>query len=371
MPRIIAHLDMDAFFASIEERDHPRYKGKPIVVGADPEDGAGRGVVSTANYAARAYGIHSAMPISKAWRLAENARLAGKPGTIFVGGHMKSYHETSERVLAIVRKFAPLVEQASVDEAYVDLSFAETYEKAEAIALKIKTEIKKKEKLTCSIGIGPNKLIAKIAVGMKKPDGLTMVKEAAAEKFLEPLPIRIVPGIGPKTEKIFHAKGIKTIGEMKKYSRDQLHEILGKWGTDLYDRLRGVDPSLVVEEHEIKSIGEQTTFHEDTLNASYVTEQMKELCASVIRTFHKTEFNSFKTISVTVRFSDFETKSRARTLSEAKDKIGDLFDRQSPKKLTELLQFEALKLLAPFFDKRENPGRKKIRLIGVRIEKLK
>ncbi len=368
--RIIAHLDMDAFFASIEERDHPRYRGKPLVVGADPEEGRGRGIVSTANYAARKFGIHSAMPISTAWRLAEKARLAGAPRTIFVGGHYRNYSATSARLIAIVRHIVPLVEQASVDEAYLDLSFAKTYAWAEKIALKIKVEIKKKEKLTCSIGIGPNKLIAKIAVGMHKPDGLTVVPEKDAETFLEPLPIRTIPGVGPKTESVFGVRGIRTVKDLKRFSRSELSDWLGKWGYVLYDRIRGRDDSPVVEEYEVKSIGEQTTFREDTRDASLVTEEMKALCASVIRSFLQSDFRSFRTVSITVRFEDFETKTRAHTLSETKDKIGNLFEQQSPKKLTEFLQFEAMKLLAPFFDTRENPRRKKIRLVGVRIEKL-
>lgn len=385
--RIIAHLDMDAFFAAVEERDHPRYKGRPIVVGADPEDGKGRGVVSTANYAARKYGIHSAMPISIAWRLAEKAREAGLPATTFVGGHFSKYSETSDRIIAIVKKYVPLVEQASVDEAYLDLTppviaspesnaldsgrgNLNPWQQAEEIARKIKSEIKKKEKLTCSVGIGPNKLIAKIAAGTQKPDGFTVVHEKDAEKFLEPLPIRSIPGIGPKTESIFTDLGVKIIKDLKKYSRVELQEMLGKWGIELYDRIRGIDDSLVVEKYEAKSIGEQITFHEDTLDTRFISENLKELCNSVISRFMKSDFQSFRTIGITVRFEDFLTKTRAHTFPESKNKVGNLFERQSPKKLAELLYFEAFRLLAPFFDKRENPKRKKIRLIGIRIEKL-
>lgn len=370
--RIIAHLDMDAFFAAIEERDHPRYKGRPIVVGADPEEGKGRGVVSTANYAARKYGIHSAMPISIAWRLAEKAREAGLPATTFVGGHFSKYSETSDRIIAIVKKYAPLVEQASVDEAYIDLSSNAKKPMFNAlnIARKIKSEIEKKEKLTCSVGIGPNKLIAKIAAGMQKPDGFTVVQEEDAEKFLKPLPIRSIPGIGPKTWQFFAEKNIKTVEDLKKYSRSELQQMIGKWGIELYDRIRGIDDSPVVEEYEIKSIGEQITFHEDTLDTRFISENLKELCNSVISRFMKSNFQSFRTIGITARFEDFFTKTRAHTFPESKDKIGNLFEWQSPKKLSELLYFEAFRLLAPFFDKRENSQHKKIRLIGVRIEKL-
>ncbi len=368
--RIIAHLDMDAFFAAVEERDHPRFRGKPVVVGADPEEGHGRGVVSTANYKAREYGIHSALPISKAWQLAEKARAEGKPRTIFTGGHFRVYGEESEKIIAIVRKYSPLVEVASVDEAYSDLSLLKSWAVAEAVCRKIKAEIKKKRRLTCSIGLGPNKLIAKIASDMQKPDGLTIVRDEEAEKFLEPLPMRKIPGIGPKTEKMFNQRGDKTVKDLKKYSRDQLRLMMGKWGVELYDRLRGIDDSPIVEEYEAKSIGEQETFRQDTLDANFITERLRELAKSVIRRFMKSDFQSFRTVGITVRFEDFETKTRAHTLFKGVDKIGDLFNHPTPKKLLQILEFEALRILAPFLDKRENPKRKKIRLIGVRVEKL-
>ncbi len=361
---------MDAFFASIEERDHPRYKNRPIVVGADPEEGKGRGVVSTANYAARKYGIHSALPISTAWKLSEEAKKKGLPAAIFVGGDHQKYSEVSEKIITAVQKYAPLVEQASVDEAYLDLSFAGSYEKAEKIARSIKAEIKKKEKLTCSIGIGPNKLIAKIAVNVRKPDGLTVVQEKDAEQFLEPMPIRAIPGIGPKTEKIFTSRGIKIIKDLKKYSQADLQNLLGKWGPELYEKVRGIDDSPIVEEHEIKSIGEQETFSKDTLDANFIFDRLKELCGNVIQRFMNSDFHSFRTIGIAVRFEDFITKTRAYTLPESKDKTGNLFEQQTPQKLAKVLQFEAFRLLTPFLDKRENPQHKKIRLIGVRVEKL-
>lgn len=159
--RIIAHLDMDAFFAAIEERDNPQFYGMPIAVGADPKSGQGRGVVATANYKAREYGIHSALPISKAWQYSEAARRRGKPPVIFLPANFERYTEASEHIMAIIRAHAPLVEQASVDEAYFDISFFGSYAKAEKICRAIKGEIKEKEKVTASVGIGPNKLIAK------------------------------------------------------------------------------------------------------------------------------------------------------------------------------------------------------------------
>jgi len=181
---IIGHLDLDAFFAAVEERDRPELRGQPLVVGADPEGGRGRGVVSTANYAARRYGIHSAMPISRAWKLSEAARRRGEPPVVFVPPRLSRYAEVSARVMAIVRRHVPLVEEAGIDEAYLDLSFAGNFAAAREICRTIKEQIKAEEHLTASIGVGPNKLIAKIASDFQKPDGLTVVTPEEAEAFL-------------------------------------------------------------------------------------------------------------------------------------------------------------------------------------------
>ncbi len=370
--RIIGHLDMDAFFAAVEERDKPRIKGLPIVVGSDPAEGRGRGVVSTANYKAREYGIHSTLPISTAWKLSEKAKKEGKPEAVFLPVDFEKYGEVSERIIEIIKKYSPAVEQASIDEAYLDLSDLPAFKKVEGgfydyakeIAQKIKDEIYKKEKLTCSVGIGPNKLIAKIASGFKKPNGMTVVgsdNETACaelvEAFLEPLKIRDIPGIGPKSEIILNKFKIKTIKDLKNLTKKQLEEMFGKWGGEIYDKARGKDDSPLVLEWEAKSIGEQETFLEDSLDANKVTKKIKQLCQQVFSRFRESDFENFRNITVTVRFSDFTTKSRSHTLKEA---TGDL----------KVLEFEVLKLLFPFLDKRENPKHKAIRLLGVRIEKF-
>lgn len=356
-PRIIAHLDMDAFFAAIEERDNERFRGLPIVVGADPMGGKGRGVVSTANYKAREYGIRSALPISKAWEYAEKARKEGKPAAIFVGGHMRRYGEVSRRIMEIVARYSEVYEQASVDEMYLDLSHLKTFVAAKKVCLEIKKEIMEKERLTCSIGLGPNKLIAKIASDFKKPDGLTMVTERDAEAFLEPMSIRKIPGVGPKTEERLNKEGIRTVKELKVFTREELSERFGKFGEALYRKARGESDSPVTEEYETKSVGEQETFEKDSRDAGFISEQMSVLCCEVFRRFSKEGFAKFRTVAITVRFADFETRSRAHTLAED---VGDV----------KTLEFEALKLLLPFFTARENPRKKAIRLIGVRVEKL-
>ena len=174
--RIIAHVDMDAFYASVEERHHPELRGRPVVVGADPKGGAGRGVVTAASYAARKYGIRSALPISRAWRLAETARRQGEPEVVFVRGDRALYLEVSGRIMAIIGQGADAFEGASIDEAYVDLSSLGDLERAQDHARTLKRAILEREGLTCSVGIGPNKLVAKIASDFRKPDGLTVVR---------------------------------------------------------------------------------------------------------------------------------------------------------------------------------------------------
>ena len=355
--RIIAHFDMDAFFASIEERDNERFRGMPVVVGADPRGGNGRGVVSTANYRAREYGIHSAQPISIAWRLSDAAKRQGKPAAIFMGVNMEKYSTVSERVMATIQKHIPMIEEAGIDEAYGDLSFADSYAKAEAICKKIKTEIKKEEKLTISVGIAPNKFIAKIASGIKKPDGLAVIKENEVEEFLAPLSVRQIPGVGPKTEILLQRKRIKLVKDLKKFSREELIEWLGKWGSDLYDKARGRDDSPVVEEYIPKSVGEEETFLEDSKDPGFVSERLLALGQEAFRRFKKSGFKSFNTITIKVRFSDFETKTHSSTFSK-------------PTAALSALRFEILRLLLPFLDKRKNPRGKAIRLIGVRLEKL-
>jgi DNA polymerase IV (DinB-like DNA polymerase) len=348
---------MDAFFAAIEERDHPELQGVPLVVGADPEGGKGRGVVSTANYAARRYGIHSALPITRAWKLSEAAKRRGEPGVVFVYPHYSRYAAISEKVMDIVREIVPVVEEAGIDEAYLDLSFAGTFEKAREICLKIKEQIKAQENLTASMGIGPNKLIAKIASDFQKPDGLTVVTAEEAEEFLAPLPVRKIPGIGPKTGKVLAAKGITLVWHLKRFSAQELQAWFGKWGLDLYEKVRGRGSAKLTLTWEPKSIGEQETFARDTLDLNFIFERLWHMCRHVLKRFFQEGFGGFRTVVVTVRFADFQTYTRSHTLGH-------------PIKSLKTLQFEAMKLLMPFLDHRENPRHKLLRLIGVRVEKL-
>lgn len=354
---IIAHLDMDAFFASLEERDNPQFKGMPIAVGSDPKNGHGRGVVSTANYKAREYGIHSALPINLAWQLSEDAKKIGKPTVVFLPPDFSRYEKSSKAIFEILKKNVDRVEPASIDEFYFDLTGAKTFEAAEKKCRKIKAEIKANQKITCSIGIGENKLIAKIAAGVKKPDGLFVVRPNDSEMFLEPLSIRKIPGIGPKTEKVLNGIGIKTVVEMKNISKDDFLNLFGKFGAYLYDKARGIDDSEIVEDRIAKSIGEQSTFYEDSLNPNFIFEQFEIALKGVFLRFSQSGFKSFKTIAIVVRFRGFETKTSAKTFKEG---VKDY----------KKFKTEAIKLLLPFLDSRKNPKGKLIRLLGVRIEKL-
>jgi DNA polymerase IV (DinB-like DNA polymerase) len=371
---------MDAFFASIEERDNPRLAGRPIVVGADPEDGHGRGVVSTANYAARAYGIRSALPISTAWKFSEAARAKGLPPAAFLDVNMQKYAEVSGRIMEILSAHVPpdadgvvLVQQASVDEAYFDLSFAGSYERTAEIVCLIKDEIKMKEHLTASVGVGPNKLIAKIASDQHKPDGLTIVHEEDAETFLEPLSLRVIPGIGPKAEEQFKRRGMRTVRDAKSLSSDELKEMMGKGGTDLYKKLRGKSDSPIVMDSVQKSISSATTFAHDVAVRGILKDRklleatLTSLGEDVYRSLRAeiaggAPFTSFRSVGITVRFGDFTTKTRVVTLK-------DTIEASSVSSLKEL-QFQALRLFMPFLDGRDNPQHKSIRLLSVKVERF-
>jgi DNA polymerase IV (archaeal DinB-like DNA polymerase) len=355
--RIVAHVDMDAFYAAVEERYSPELRGRPVVVGADPKSGKGRGVVAAANYAARRYGIRSALPISRAWRLAEVARKRGEVEAVFVRGNMSLYREVSKRIMAIIAHGADAFEEASIDEAYVDLSSLGQMDRAQAHVNALKREIRAREDLTCSVGIGPNRLVAKIASDFKKPDGLTVVRPEDVQAFLDPLRVRVIPGIGPKTEAFLHGKGVRSVAELRHIELARLTEWFGKWGGDLEQKARGISEDPVSNEWERKSVGEQETFQDDSLDPSFVFARARILAGEVYRRALAEGVQAFRTVTVTVRFAGFVTRSRSHTGSR-------------PFRKEEELQDEVRRLLEPFFDARENPKQKKIRLIGVRVEKL-
>ena len=348
---------MDAFYASVEEQRDPTLRGRPLVVGADPKGGQGRGVVTTASYAARKYGIRSALPISRAWRLAEAARRRGEPEAVFLRDDHVLYRAVSARIMALAAAGADAFEGASIDEAYLDLSSLGEWDRARDHVMELKARILAAEGLTCSAGIAPNKLVAKIASDWKKPDGLTIVTDDAVQAFLDPLPIRRLPGIGPKSEGVLLRRGIRTIGELRAIDTSLLAELFGKWGEDMHARAHGVSDDPVSDAWERKSVGEQETFERDTLDAAFVLARGRALAADVFRRLRADGFDGFRTATVTVRFSNFVTRNRSRTV---------------PAPATTPAELEALahQLLLPFLDERENPRRRAIRLLRVRAEKL-
>jgi DNA polymerase IV (DinB-like DNA polymerase) len=339
--RVILHLDMDHFYTAVEEREHPEYKGKPVVVGADPKEGKGRGVVSTSNYIARKVGIRSGLPISHAWKLC--------PEAIYLPPNFPLYTKVSNEIMQIVRKYGDKFEQWGLDEAFLDASLrVKDYTDAEALAKQLKREIKEKEHLTCSIGVGPNKLVAKIASDYHKPDGLTIVKENEAEAFLAPLPARRLLWVGRKTEAKLKKMGINTIGDLASFDPTVLAEVFGVMGTQMHLMARGIDRSEVEARTEVKSISHETTFEEDTDDAEVVLKALYALATEISKEV-KVQKLFFKTITVKLRYENFETHTYSKTLAFMTDRLEDL-------------QNTSIKLLRTYLKQ----GRK-IRLIGVRV----
>jgi len=342
--RRIFHVDLDAFFAAVEERENPAIRGKPVVVGADPKEGKGRGVVSTCNYEARKFGIRSGMPISRAWKLC--------PQAIYLPVNMPLYEKVSEKIMKILRKFADKFEQVGIDEAFLDVSkTARTFDSAARLAKKIKEEVKRKEKLTCSIGVAPNKLVAKIASDFRKPDGLTIITPEKVRSFLSPLPVRKLPGVGPKTESRLRQIGIETIGQLAKADPEDLAREFGVWGPRFVVMANGIDESEVEERYVAKSFGRQHTFEKDTDDVELMHKTIEVLSNETFEDV-KRYAAFFKTVTLILRYENFETHTRSKTL-------------ESPAMSAEVIKKTAKELLKDFLG-----TEKKVRLIGVRVSGL-
>jgi len=342
--RIIFHVDMDQFFAAVEEGEHPEIKGRPIIVGADPKEGKGRGVVSTCSYEARKYGVRSGMPISKAWKLC--------PQAVFLPVNYRLYLQVSARIMDILSKHADKFESWGIDEAFLDVSSrVKDYEDARRLALEIKMEIHEKEKLTCSIGVGPNKLVAKIASDFQKPDGLTIVEEKDVKTFLSPLDIDKLLWVGKKTARKLNKLGIRTIGDLANYDPSVLVEKFGVMGTQLYLFAQGIDRSEVGLRGMVKSIGRNVTFEKDTSDWDFVFQTLDKLCEEVYKEVKQYNF-LFKTVTITVRYENFETHTHSKTLPFLTNRLSD-FEKT------------AHELMQPYL----RPERK-IRLVGARVSSL-
>jgi len=342
--RIIFHIDMDHFFTAVEERENSELKDKPVVVGADPKGGTGRGVVSTSNYLARKFGIKSGMPISRAWKLC--------PRAVYLPVNYNLYLEASGKIMDILRKHADKFEQWGIDEAFLDVtSKVNGYASAEALARQIKDEIYTQERLTSSVGISSNKLVAKIASDFQKPNGLTVVKEEEVEKFLTPLPVRVLLWVGKKTGQKLEDMGIKTVGDLAHYDPTMLTEAFGEMGKQLHLMAHGIDQSDVQERNWIKSISRDLTFQEDTDDFEFILRSLDKLSEEVCRDVLKQRLY-FKTVTVKVRYSNFETHTHGKTFPFITNRLLDV-------------EKAARELLQPYF----KPERK-IRLISVRVSSL-
>ena len=300
--RVIAHIDMDAFYASVEVLDNPGLQGKPVIVGGD----LNRGVVSAASYEARRFGVHSAMPIFKAKQKC--------PHGIFLPVRMARYQEVSRAVMGILGAFSPLVEQVSVDEAYIDLTGTEPlFGDAERVALEIKQKIREKTSLTCSIGISTCKFLAKIASDMKKPDGLAMIPPETIQDFLSTLSIRKVPGIGQKTEAQLLSMGIQYLGDVKRYPPKRFYKTFGKFGIRLVELANGIDTSLVTPHSPPKSISSEDTLPEDTDDIEILKKYLMQQAEIVARSLRKKGFKG-KTLTLKIKHADFKQITRSVTL---------------------------------------------------------
>lgn len=342
--RVIVHVDMDAFFASIEERDNPAYRGKPIIVGADPKGGRGRGVVSTCSYAARKFGIHSAMPISTAYRRCS--------GAVFLPVDYEKYSRVSAQILYILEGFTPDIEQVSIDEAFLDMS--DTYQRHgspyEACST-IKRRIKEETGLSASVGVAPTKMAAKIASGLCKPDGLLEVTEDKLLDFLRVLDVDLLWGVGKKTKDTLNEMGIYTIGDLEKRSKEELTGVFGKSGVWLWEASRGIDEGEVTPEHDIKSISNETTFLKDTNDAGKIERELARLSEMVSDRLRDGGFKC-RTLTLKIRLEGFRTYTRAVTVAEPTNFSEDL-----------------IKTVRNLFRKFELKGNK-VRLVGVRSSNL-
>jgi DNA polymerase-4 len=297
---------MDAFFAAVEQRDRPELKGKPVIVGADPKGGKGRGVVSTCSYEARQFGVHSAMPITEAYRRC--------PQGVFVPPRGRLYSDVSKRIFALLDNYSDLVEPLSIDEAFLDITHtASLFKTPLNLAQTLKKHILEQEELVASVGIAPNKFLAKIASDLDKPDGLAIVNEEEVERFLHPLDISKMWGIGVKSVDKFHRWGIHTIGDLAALPREILESRLGKGGIHLYQLAHGIDERSVIAGEGVKSVSNEITYSVDTNDEDMMQKTLFRLSEKVGYRLRKKGLKG-KTIHLKLRYAGFETITRNRTI---------------------------------------------------------
>lgn len=301
--RRILHCDMDSFYASVHVRDDPSLQGRPVIIGGSPQ---GRGVVAAASYEVRKYGVHSAMPAARAVRLC--------PHAVFIKSDFSRYRSESEKIFDIFRRFTTVIQQVSIDEAYLDVSdHIEPWGSATSVAKKIKLQVKQERGLTVSVGVAPNRLIAKIASDFDKPDGLTVVKPGRVQAFLDPLSVRSLPGVGPATERRIKGAGIETIGELRAQPLGRLERLFGRHGGTLYRYARGIDERPVRMRHSRKSLSTERTYAEDLEQLAEMDAEIDRLSERVANGLKRKELSAC-TLTVKIRYGDFTTLTRSRTL---------------------------------------------------------
>jgi DNA polymerase-4 len=306
--RIILHVDMDAFYAAVEQRDRPELRGRPVIVGGTPE---GRGVVSAASYEAREYGVHSAMPAAQAVRLC--------PDGVFLPVDFRKYEAASGQVMGILARHCELIEQVSIDEAFLDLTGrAGDFREANQIAKRIKREIKSELKLTASVGVGPNKFLAKLASEQEKPDGLVVIRPDQTQGFLAPLPVQKIWGVGPKTGAQLETAGIRTIGDVAAAPVGTLRHVLGAWADVARELARGIDERPVEPAREAKSVSAEHTFPNDLHDIAEMRRALAAMSEEVAGRLAREDARA-RTLGVKVRFAEFRTITRQTKLAEPTD----------------------------------------------------
>ncbi|WP_397570379.1 DNA polymerase IV [Schlesneria sp. T3-172] len=339
---MILHIDMDAFYASVEERDNPSLVGKPVIVGGSVE---GRGVVAAANYVVREFGVHSAMSAARALRLC--------PHAIVIKPRIEYYAEVSRQIREIFEQFTPLVEPLSLDEAFLDVTGSEDlFGSAAEIGRKIKYRIWSELKLTASVGVANSKFVAKIASALKKPDGFVVVDEDAVQAFLDPLPVGRLWGVGKVTGQVFDRLAIRTIGQLRQMPLNRLKELFGTAGEHYWQLAQGIDGRKVVPDREAKSISNETTFAEDISDPAILRAWLVDLVEQVARRMRRHDLKG-RSVEIKVRFPDFQTVTRSLTVTE-------------PTNITRELLEAGLELLLNRLPQRQQP----IRLLGFGVSRF-
>jgi len=309
---IVAHLDLDAFFAAVEELEDPALRALPLIVGGDPR---GRGVVATANYVARGFGIHSAMSCAEALRRC--------PHATFVRPRHSVYRDYSRDVWSVVREIVPTVEQTGIDEGYLDLGeVAPRFEDARAVAGAVQGVVRTRTGLSCSLGVASSKVVAKIASDRRKPGGLTAVRPGREAAFLAPFPIRLLPGVGPRAEERLVAAGVSTIGELAEFGDDALRHVLrGKVGKELRDRARGIDPRPLEVSVERISISNEETFPQDVGDPERLHDELQRMAVRLAEHLER-RGQVARTITTKLRYPDFSIRTRSTSLTVGTDDAG-------------------------------------------------